>query len=62
MCPISLLLRTLRTTFTELRSLFTSSASRYSAASAIHANVSSFSGLEVGTTNNKTQSTSVTKH
>ena len=41
-------LRTLRTTFTELRSSFASSASRYLAVSAIHANASSVSGPEVG--------------
>ena len=42
-------LRTLRTTLTELHSLFASLASRYSAVSAIHANASSISGPEVGT-------------
>ena len=36
-CVLSFLsLRTLRTTFTKLRSLFASSASRYSAVSAMH--------------------------
>ena len=65
MCPIFLSLRTLRTTCTKLPSSFASSASRYLASSAIHANVS-ISGPEVGTSTIidvfKTQSTSVNKH
>ena len=47
-------------TFIELPSLFASLASCYSAASAIHANASSISGAEVGTSTIdvfKTQST-----
>ena len=59
-------LRTLRTTFTKLCSSFASSASRYSAASAIHANASSISGTEVGTSTMidvfKMQRTSITEH
>ena len=63
-CVLSFLsLRTLRTTFTELCSSLASSASRYLV---IHANVSSISGPEVGTSTIidifKTQSTLVTKH
>ena len=54
-------LRTLRTTFTELHSSFTSSASHYSAVSAIHV-----PGSEVDTSTIidvfKMQSTSVIKH
>ena len=61
MSYLSLSLRTSRTAFTDLRSSFASSA-----ASAIHANASSISGPEVGTStiidSFKTQSTSVTKH
>ena len=59
-------LRTLSRTFTELCSSFVSSASRYLAASAIHANASSISGPEVGAATIidvfQMQSTSVTKH
>ena len=57
---------TLRTIFIELHSSFASLAFHYSAASAIHANASSVSGPEVGTSTIidifKTQSTSVPKH
>ena len=59
-------LLSLRTTLIKLHSSFASLASRYLAASSIHANVSSISGPEVGTSAItdvfKTLSTSDTKH